>query len=70
MIHVNSPMVSVLRDNARHDLVNRVATLAASLFKVRAVASDHGSSLKFSVADAVTMFFSVVLDRHSREKVV
>jgi hypothetical protein len=43
MLNVNRPLVAVLRDDARQHLVERVATLDATLLKMRAVTGDQGS---------------------------
>jgi hypothetical protein len=43
MLHVNRPIVAVLRDYTWQNLVKRVASLGATGFKVRTVACDHGS---------------------------
>jgi hypothetical protein len=43
MLHVNRPIVAVLCDHARHDLVERVATLGATGLEVRSAAGNHGS---------------------------
>jgi hypothetical protein len=45
MVNVNCPLVAVLCDHARHDLVERVATLAATGFEMQAVAGGHGRGL-------------------------
>jgi hypothetical protein len=42
-VYINSPLVAVLRDDARHDLFKRVASLDAAGCKVIAVANNHGS---------------------------
>jgi hypothetical protein len=43
VLNVYRPLVAGLADNARHHLFKRVATLAASVFKVQPVARNHGS---------------------------
>jgi hypothetical protein len=54
MAYVDRPLVAVLRDNAGHDFVKRVATLAAAGLKVRSTAGDHGSGLGY-VGVSVTL---------------
>jgi hypothetical protein len=43
VVYVNRPRVAILRDNARHYLVERVATFRAALLEVGSVARNHGS---------------------------
>lgn len=45
MVNVDRPLIAVLRDNAGHYLIKRVATLAAACFKVGAAAGYHGKGL-------------------------
>lgn len=45
MVNVNCPRVSVLRDDARHHLVERVPPLVTSRLKVCAMTRNHGSGL-------------------------
>jgi hypothetical protein len=46
MVSVDSPLVAVLSDDARHHFVKRVATLCGSLLQVVAMADNHGNGLQ------------------------
>ena len=45
MVNVDRPLVAVLSDNARHDFVERVPTLAAALQQMLNTALNYGSGL-------------------------
>jgi hypothetical protein len=49
MICVDRPLVAVLRNDAGHDLIQRVAALAAASLKVRAATGYHGREFREQV---------------------